>query len=127
MKKEFIFSLIDDDLIVIDVLLNMHIEVQLALDTGCTNTVIVPEVVKELGFNLRKAQNTLINTGSRQEKAKEITLETVEALDMLIEDFPIQVFDVFVDTAKYVGFLGLDFFKDKILTIDFRRQVLTVE
>jgi hypothetical protein len=54
-------------------------------------------------------------------------LETIEALDMLIENFSIQVFDVFVDATKYVGFLGLDFFKDKTLTIDFSRQVLIVE
>lgn len=127
MKKEFAFYLVDDDLIVVDVLLNMRLEIRLALDTGCTDTVITPDVVKELGFNLRKAKSTLINTGSRQEKAKEITLETVEALDSLVENFPIQVFDVFVDTTKYVGFLGLDFFKDKILTIDFRRQVLILE
>jgi predicted aspartyl protease len=65
MKKEFAFSLINDDLIVVDVLLNMRLEVRLALDTGCTDTVITPDIIKELGFNLRKAKNTLINTGSR--------------------------------------------------------------
>ncbi len=104
------FSLSKSGLILVEVDLNMKIEVTLALDTGYTNTVLVPQIATKLGFNLKKAQSTKVTTGTQEENAKEINVETVETLGHIIENLPIIVFDVLVEQNEYDGYLGLDFF-----------------
>ena len=121
------FSLSKSGLILVEVDLNMKIEVTLALDTGCTNTVIVPQIATKLGFNLKKAPSTKVTTGTQEENAKEINVETLETLGHIVENLPIIVFDVLVEQNEYDGYLGLDFFQNKILLIDFFNQILRLD
>lgn len=110
------FSTSKSGLILVEVDLNMKIEVTLALDTGCTNTVLVPQIAEKLGFNLKKARATNVTTGTQKESAKEIDVETMEALGHIAEHLPIVVFDVLVEKGE-----------NKILIVDFFNNVLTLE
>ncbi len=126
---EYPFSLENDDnLIIVKVEFNMKHEAHLVLDTGCTNTVITTLEAQKMGFSLDKRKTTTVRTGSKEhEPAKEITMDTVECLGHIVENLEILTFDVAVEKNKYIGYLGLDFFADKKLTIDFKKQLLILE
>jgi predicted aspartyl protease len=125
MTTEIPFDL-QEGFIIVEVVLNLYREARLVLDTGCTQTVIHTTEAQKLGFNLKKASKIIIETGSKPEYAKEINLTYIEALGHTIENMPIAVFDVNVELDNYVGYLGLDFFKGKCLTIDFDKQLLWI-
>ncbi len=123
----FPFSIEEDGLIVVQVFINLEHRFFMVLDTGCSHTVLHTKEAEKLGFNLKKAKKTIINTGSQTENAKEIVAEMIEALDHTVADLTLTIFDVNINRAKYVGYLGLDFFADKKLTIDFKKQLLILE
>ncbi len=124
---EFPFSLQQDGLIVVEVNINLDNKCKMVLDTGCTNTVIHTDFARILGLNLKNARKTPIFTGSGEEQGREVNVEIIEALDSFVEDLLVTVFEVYIDADKYVGYLGLDFFKGKKLTIDFEKQLLILE
>ncbi|TAE04939.1 MAG: hypothetical protein EAZ95_20230 [Bacteroidetes bacterium] len=124
---EFPFYLTEDELIIVEVTLNVYYKTYLALDTGCTHTVIHSDYAESLGFKLRKAPKVNIFTGSREERAKEIIIDFVEALNHSVENLSVYAFDVYLISDKYVGYLGLDFFKGKKLSIDFEKEVIYLE
>jgi predicted aspartyl protease len=123
----FPFSIENDGLIVVQVFINLEHSFFMVLDTGCSHTVLHTKEAEKMGFNLKKARKTTIDTGSQSEVAKEIVVELIEALDYTVSNLTLTVFDVNIDRTKYVGYLGLDFFQDKKLTIDFKNQVLELE
>jgi clan AA aspartic protease (TIGR02281 family) len=124
---EFPFSLQNDGVVVVEVKLNLDNKCQMVLDTGCTNSVIHTDYARILGLDLKSASKTQVFTGSGEEKAKEITIDFVEALGHFVQDLLVTVFEVYVDSDKYVGYLGLDFFKGKKLSIDFEKEVIYLE
>lgn len=123
----FPFSIENDGLIVLQLFINIEHSFFMVLDTGCSHTVLHTKEAEKMGFNLKKAKKTNIDTGSKTESAKEITVELIEALDHILSDLTLTIFDVNIDRTKYVGYLGLDFFQDKKLTIDFKNQLLILE
>lgn len=124
---EFPFSLQQDGLIVVEVNINFDNKCKMVLDTGCTNTVIHTDFARILGLNLKNAKKTPIFTGSGKEEGREVNVEIIETLGCFVEDLLVTVFDVDVDVDKYIGYLGLDFFKGKKLIIDFEKQLLILE
>lgn len=125
--KQYPFSIQEDGLIVVKVYLNLDYEFSMVVDTGCSHTVLHTQEAIAMGYNLKKAKKTVIDTGSQAEYAKEVTVEVVEALDYAVENLTITVFDVNVERKSYVGYLGLDFFKGKKLSIDFEKEVIYLE
>ena len=67
-----------------------HVDLSLALDTGSSHTVILPEVMDELGFNPRDG---LVITGVYSAIGKEqgylIKVPKFSALGFTLTDFPI--------------------------------------
>lgn len=124
---EFPFSLQNDGVVVVEVKFNLDNKCQMVLDTGCTNSVIHTDYARILGLDLKNVSKTQVFTGSGEEKAKEITIDFVEALGHFVQDLLVTVFEVYVDSDKYVGYLGLDFFKGKKLSIDFEKEVIYLE
>lgn len=126
MMRKYPFSLQTDGLIVVKVYMNLDYEFQMVLDTGCSHTVLHTIEAKAMGYNLKKAPKTMIDTGSQAEYAKEINIDFIQALDQVVENMTVTVFDVNVERKIYVGYLGLDFFKGKKLLIDFEESVLCI-
>jgi predicted aspartyl protease len=129
MAKEFSFSLQENGLIIVAVQLNVGsrtTEVKMMLDTGCTHTVLHTKYAKLLGVDLKKAPKTRIDTGSQEEKARDVLIDIVASLDHYIENLTITVFDVYIDHNLYAGYLGLDFLAGKKLTIDFATETISV-
>ena len=86
-----------------------HADLRLALDTGSAHTLILPEIMDELGFNPR---NGVAITGVYSAIGKEqgylMKVPRFTALGFTRTDFPIHVFDL-ADRYEIEGLLGLSF------------------
>jgi len=100
----------------------------LAIDTGSTNTILKPDVVDSLGYKVKRKSNLIVTTGSKNEKAFDITVDTFETLSNQIVNYRIVVKELPFALFFIDGLLGLDFFKisDKKLTLDFRNSEIYI-
>jgi hypothetical protein len=105
------------------------IEVNLALDTGCTQTVLRPAVISFLGLSDKQALRKIgVTTGSRVDTAFEHQIDFMAAFGFRCNNIKVVSKDLpkglFID-----GLLGLDFFKiiKKKLILDFNKFLMTVE
>ena len=103
---------------------NAERTLRLALDTGCSRTIIPFEAAEAIGcdpggFNSR----TRIITGSGIEIVPVVSLKSIKALGMTIKNLEVACHDLpeegFVD-----GLLGLDFLNNFKLTINFRKGII---
>jgi predicted aspartyl protease len=101
-------------------------DLRLALDTGATVSVISREWLSLIGYEVEQAATLSILTGSGRETALQITLDRIESLDMGKIAFPVLAYTLPTDTTVD-GVLGIDFFEDCRLTIDFRDNTIEVE
>ena len=98
----------------------------LALDTGATRTLISPEMAVEVGYDPSQAeQYSQMTTGSRVERVPLLTLDKLvslgqERLDLIVACHPLP------PSAGIDGLLGLDFFREQNLNIDFRAGLITL-
>ena len=93
---------------------------RLALDTGATSTLVNTGLVVALGYDPALASDRVqVTTGSGVEFVPRIALEKVHALGHEVTDFPV-LCHTLPPSANVDGLLGLDFFREKSLTIDFR-------
>jgi len=117
----------EDDLIIIDVTINGY-DVKLALDTAATHTVIDYTALVLAGGHLNKVGKTKLETASGTIEAEKFVLQNVTALGIEETDFEVTSYDFLLYglLIRIDGVLGLDFFRDKVLTIDFKKQVLWV-
>ena len=100
---------------------------RLALDTGATYTMISKEVLELIGYNpdsLPKIVN--FTTGSGMESASSLRVNQIEALGQKLTDFPLVAFTL-PPSALIDGLLGLDFFRGRILTIDFQKGEVSLQ
>lgn len=67
-----------------------------------------------------------VTTGSAQETAPIVTLQRLDALAQTRRDFDVIAYTL-PPTSPVDGLLGLDFFRDTRLTIDFRVGTITVD
>ena len=99
----------------------------LALDTGATQTMISREVVESLGYDVGSANNAVrLVTASGEEITPVIDIDRLEALEQARHYLPILGHDL-PPGAPFYGLLGLDFFRNQKLTIDFREGLITLE
>jgi hypothetical protein len=101
-------------------------DVRLALDTGATVTVISREWLSLVGYDLNDATQLNVITGSGRESASRVVLDRIETLDMEKISLPILAYSL-PESTTVDGALGLDFFEDCRLTIDFRQNTIDVE
>ena len=100
--------------------------VQLALDTGATDTVISWDVIVTLGYDPAVVEEKIqITTGSGIVFVPRITLEKFEAIGETCDKLPI-LCHTLPPSATIDGLLGLNFLRaiKKKLVIDFRNGIL---
>jgi hypothetical protein len=98
--------------------------VRLALDTGATSSMLNWDIAVNLGYDPSAAPNRVhTTTGSGIEMLPSIIIRRFESLGHAHTDFPI----LLPPTTDIDGVLGLDFFRGRKLTIDFRIGLVTLE
>jgi len=101
-------------------------EVQLALDTGATTTVVRTSVLSILGYDLTTvADHATMLTGSGIESVPRLRVQQIETLGKKRRGFPV-IAHTLPPNAPIDGLLGLDFLRRKRLTIDFERGRITL-
>lgn len=104
-----------------------EIGVKLALDTGATRTVIGLSTLILAGYDIEGIQEkTRITTASGKIWAPQLMIKKLTAIDLTCEDMTVSCHELPVDSSVD-GLLGLDFFKGKCLTIDFRQGRLNLD
>lgn len=99
---------------------------RLALDTGATTTLVNIGMLVALGCDpAMSPERVQITTGSGIEFAPIVSLSQVSALGTTRSDFVV-LGHTLPASAGIDGLLGLDFFRDRVLTIDFRQGEMTL-
>src|SRR3954468_975965 len=99
---------------------------RLALDTGATGTVVSAGMLVALGYDPALTPDRVqITTGSGIEFVPCVTLEKITALGQERTVFPV-LGHTLPPSAGVDGLLGLDFFRDQILTLNFRTGQATL-
>jgi predicted aspartyl protease len=84
---------------------------RLALDTGASETLLVPEVVDELGYSPRDAETmTGVYSAIGKEQGYILRVAEFSALGFAVPDFRIHVFDL-ADRYAIDGLIGLSFLR----------------
>jgi predicted aspartyl protease len=113
-----------NNLIVITATLNGKGPFRFLLDTGATDHVIKPEVAQALG--LKVEGGGAIDAGARQK----ISAGLVRVAEVRIGSFTLERQRFFVTplpaSYPFEGFLGAEFFKSFIVSIDFRQSLITL-
>jgi predicted aspartyl protease len=92
---------------------------RLALDTGATSTLINVAILVSIGYDPALAPDRMqVTTGSGVEYVPRITLNSISALGQELADYPV-LCHTLPPSANVDGLLGLDFFRNKTLTLDF--------
>ncbi len=100
---------------------------RLALDTGATTTLINAGMLLSLGYDPALSSDRVqITTGSGVEFVPRLTLRSLTALGRQRADFPI-LCHTLPPSSGVDGLLGLDFFREGKLGIDFMGGEITVE
>lgn len=91
-----------------------------ALDTGSSRTTIAEGVILFLRYDPQAATRRVrVTTSSGMETLPLVTVRRISALEHERTDLPV-VARTLPPSADIDGLLGLDFFRDQVLTIDFR-------
>ena len=98
---------------------------RLALDTGATSTVVNMGLLVAIGYDPALVPDRIqVTTGSSVEFMPRVILDRIVALGQERKNFPV-LCHTLSPSAGVDGLLGLDFFRGRSLTIDFRNgQVL---
>jgi hypothetical protein len=101
-------------------------KLELALDTG---TIIKPDVLHALGYEVTKIKNNLtITTGTKNEKAFDLGVKNLEMLDYSVKNLKVVCKTLPISLFFIDGLLGLDFFQkiNKKLVIDFDSKTIAI-
>lgn len=80
-------------------------------DTGCTETLVSPEVIDELGYSARDGESTsTISSPIGQERGFMLRVARIAALGHTFTDFRVGVHDL-SDRLAIDGLLGLSFLR----------------
>lgn len=100
---------------------------RLALDTGASSTVIRNAILTAIGYDLTTLPNTVqFTTGSGVEFAPRLIVNKIEALEHDRSHFSV-IAHTLPPSASVDGVLGLDFFRNHVLTINFQNGEITLE
>ena len=94
--------------------------VRLALDTGAVQTMVSTQMLNSIGYDTEASEGDIqIMTASGVELAAEVTLDKIAALDQKRLAFTVLAHTL-PEGASVDGLLGLDYFRNRKLEIDFR-------
>jgi predicted aspartyl protease len=94
---------------------------RLVLDTGATETQISRHILLEAGIDLsRPVARRNIRSATGGALAPVVRIRQLTALGHARTDFPVAAHDM-PPAVTYDGLLGLDFFRNLVLTLDFAR------
>lgn len=97
-----------------------------ALDTGATDTLINAAPLIALGYDLGVvSERVQVTTGSGVEFAPRIVLKKLRSLGHERKRFPV-ICHTLPPSASIDGLLGLDFLRNHVLKIDFKKGRLTL-
>ena len=100
---------------------------RLALDTGATSTILSSAILVAVGYApAPSGERVRMTTGSGVEYVPLVNVERILALGTQQMDFPV-ISHTLPPTASVDGLVGLDFFREQRLTIDFRAGEITLE
>lgn len=101
--------------------------VRLALDTGATWTTLNWDLAVLLGYDPEAAASRVqVVAASKIEFLPQIQIDSITALDRERRGFSV-LCHALPPSATVDGLLGLDFFRDQRLVIDFRKGQVTVD
>jgi predicted aspartyl protease len=124
MRKYAFERTSDEDLIIFTAWVNDH-EIRLAIDTAATHSVIDFNVLLILGYSSQDSTGSLlVETSNGVMTVQKFQLNKFNALDKKVLGFEVMSYD-FLEKgilSPYDGVLGLDFFEQTILTLDFIHQ-----
>lgn len=97
-------------------------DVRLALDTGATITMVNAQILVSLGYDPALVTDRVrITTASGVEYAARLPISRIEALGRRRDEFQVLCYTLPPSTTVD-GLLGLDFFRETSLRIDFRER-----
>lgn len=100
--------------------------VRLALDTGATSTMISTAILVIVGYDPSVSPNRIqMTTASGVEFVPRLVIDKIEALGQERVNFSV-IAHTLPPSASVDGVLGLDFFRNQELTIDFRKGIITL-
>jgi Aspartyl protease len=124
MKKHSFSRPNDDELLVFEIILDDH-KLRFALDTGATHSLVDLNVLLMLGYSTELDAETIpLETANGITQANKRIVNRLSALGINRTNFHILTYDFIAGgiTSFYDGMLGLDFFNETVLTIDFIEQ-----
>jgi predicted aspartyl protease len=93
--------------------------VNLILDTGATQSVFRPQILRHLGYTI-PIGGISVTAATGSVSAPDIVLDRLVTLERDEIDFPVLALDL-PWSVPAEGLLGLDFLRGRVLTIDFRQ------
>ena len=124
MRKQVFERTTDEDLIIVTAWANDY-EILIAIDTAATHSVIDFNILLILGYSPQDSTGSiLVETSNGVMTVQKYLLKKFNALDKEITNFEVISYD-FLEKgilSPYDAVLGLDFFAQTILTIDFIHQ-----
>ncbi|MBI5543645.1 MAG: retropepsin-like domain-containing protein [Deltaproteobacteria bacterium] len=83
----------------------------LALDTACAETLVIPEALEALGYSAREGDSlTAVTTALGREPGYRLRVSSFKALGHTLADFRVNVHDLPEDSG-IDGLLGLNFLR----------------
>jgi clan AA aspartic protease (TIGR02281 family) len=120
----------DAPVILLNVLLvgpRAEVEVDMALDTGATYTMIPWDLAERLGYDpAGSRERANLVTASGTERVPLITLGAVEALGVRVTDVKVACHDL-PPTSRVQGLLGLSFLREANLFVRFKDGELELQ
>ena len=100
---------------------------RLAVDTGCEQTMLSHDVLKTAGYDLDEIQDRRpMITGSEVVSALELKVKQIQALSRRRQNLRVFCRDL-PRELELDGTLGLDFFRNRCLTINFKTGKIDLE
>ncbi len=119
-----------DDLIFVKALIDNKFEFNLALDTAATHTTLDSNMLYLSGHELKDSIGKVkIETSNGIIVVEKYEIEQFECIGKKRDNFEVQVYDFLAHgiTSNYDGVIGLNFFENSKLTIDFINNEIIIE
>lgn len=126
---KFKFSIDEDhNVILVDAKLN-GFSTRLLLDTGASNTVIDLTTLLSTGFHFKDSIDKIkIETAKGIVEAEVFVVKKLESLGITQQKYPVTAYDFIGNgiISEFDGVLGLDFFENNKICIDFIKSEFTI-
>jgi len=127
--RKFKFSIDEDhNVILVDAKLN-GFSTRLLLDTGASNTVIDLSTLLSTGFHFKDSIDKIkIETAKGIVKAEVFVVKQLESLGITQQKYAVTAYDFIGNgiISEFDGVLGLDFFENNKICIDFVNNEITI-